>query len=286
MKLLRWIELFFVKDELAEIVSLKAQVSDLTVAYNNKQKDIDALYLTTNKYKAIINDLEAEQSEVEDISELEEYWNTKYTSSALVYKGRPLPLKNANVDIPINILITPNDPFIKKDLIKWGLYETGEDAETLVPKIYKKIKSNYYKYAFDKATWGVTELWEFPFEVRAARVDLGLGVDCDSWSHFMASYYIAAGIPNWQVHVVVGNTSLGGHSTIYVYSKHDYNWHHINSTYGAGWSKTRVSSYPTHADAEAGKDKIGISKVWFSFNNEFSWYKFVSDIPKELQEVK
>ena len=232
------------------------------------------------KYKDNLEKCENFINELKADNELKNYWNNKYRIGKITYKGRPLPFSNININIPVNILITPNDPFIIEDLKKWNLYKTGEDPETLVPKIYKKIKTDYYKYAYDRNTWGTNELWEFPFEVREMRKK-GKGVDCDSWSHFKLSYYIAAGVPNWMVKVVCGNTDLGGHSTIYVYSKKDNTWHHINSTYGKNYSN--VKTYPTHDDARNGKDKIGINNVWFSFNNEFCWYKFKSDLPDELK---
>ena len=36
-------------------------------------------------------------------------------------------------------------------------------------------------------------------------------------------------------------------------------------------------------DAIEGTDRIGISKVWFSFNDKHCWYDFKGDIPKDLK---
>ncbi len=187
----------------------------------------------------------------------------KYPTQKIAWNARSLPFSEEKCRVPVQVLITPNDPYIVQDLRDWGLYETGEDHETLVPKIYAKIRQKYYKYAFDKVTWGTNEVWEFPFELRAKGFKKGF--DCDSWANFQVSYYRAAGVPAGMVWVVAGDTELGGHSTVYVWSKVDSKFHHLNSTYTT--FKRSVSGYPTHDDAEAGKDKIGIRKVWCSYND-------------------
>jgi len=199
--------------------------------------------------------------------------NGEYPNAEIYYEGRSLPFSKTKIKFPVNVLITPNDPRIISDLKKWGLYQTGEDPETLIPKIYRKIFIEYYKYEYDKNVWGEEEVWEFPAELFA-KYDRGkISADCDSFSHLMKSYYLAAGVPDWRVRVVCGMTSLGGHSSIYCYSKKSSKWRHINSTFGSAIFDT-LSEYPTHTDAREGKDKIGISTVWFSFNWARSWYNF------------
>ena len=65
----------------------------------------------------------------------------------------------------MNVLLTPNDPDIIEDLKKWKLYRTGEDPETLAPKIYKKVFQTYYRYLYDKEVWNENEVWEMSFEM-------------------------------------------------------------------------------------------------------------------------
>lgn len=226
-------------------------------------------------------DAEIEKLKYEKIHNngLEEYWNNKYTKVTIQYPGRPLPFGSTNVNVPLQVFLTPDDPFIIKDLESWLLYDTEEDFETLIPKIYKRIKG-YYKYAYDKAVWGTNELWEFPFETRI-KIKAGSGLDCDSWSHFQASYYLAAGLPEWRLRVVCGETPFDdGHSTVYIYSLKDNMWHHLNSTYGKAYNN--ISDFPTNRDAENDIDNVGIKKVWFSFNNKYCWYKFGDKLPDEV----
>ncbi len=187
----------------------------------------------------------------------------KYPTQTIAWNARSFPFSTIKCKVPVQVLITPNDPFIVNDLKEWGLYNTGEDFETLIPKIYMKIRTKYYKYQFDQVVWGSNEVWEFPFELREKGFTKGF--DCDSWANFQVSYYRAAGMPAGMVWVVAGQTDLGGHSTVYVFSQKDNKFHHLNSTYGQ--FKTIISAFPTHQDAKKGKDKIGINKVWCSYND-------------------
>ncbi len=296
-KIIQWFSKFKIinteeyKQLLKSDIELKAcnnQTANLkdTIKYWEAQHKVNREYIQGKKdiiksADAKIARLERKLNSLQE-SNIEKQLNNAHPKGNISYTGRPLPFGKKNVDFPINILITPNDFNIIKDLKRWKLYQTGEKHETLIPKIYKKIKQYYYKYDFDKNTWGTNELWEFTFE-SMAKLKIKKGIDCDSWSHFQMSYYVAAGLKEAFGRVVVGNCEYGGHSTIYIYSLEDNQWHHLNSTYGQFSRMSKVSKYPTHEDARNGKDKIGITKVWFSFNRLHSWYKFGKDIPKELK---
>jgi len=193
----------------------------------------------------------------------------EYPSKDIFYKGRTLRGQNKRVNIPVQLLITKEDPRIKRDLKKWGFWDSKEDYETLIPKVYKKIFTEYFSYQYDKNAWGISEFWEFPFEMFEK--GFKKGYDCDSWAHFIVSY-LRALIPAGKVWVVVGDCKLGGHSTVYVYSDKDQRFHHLNSTYGSIYKK--ISKYPTHDDAENGKDNLGIYDVWLSFNDVCSRSEF------------
>ncbi len=222
-------------------------------------------YYSENEYKGLIDSL-----------------NKNHKKRPLVYKGRPLPMSSKNIEVPVQVLITPNDPFIIQDLKNWGLYNTGESYETLLPKIYKKIRNKYYSYAYDRNVWGKKEMWEFPFEVRE-KLKQASGLDCDSWMDFIISYFIAVLPDPAFARAVAGNIpSGGGHGTIYVFSMKDYKWHHLNSTMGS--YSTEVSQFPTHEDARNGKDSIGISYVWFSFNNQYAWADLKEDLPEGIED--
>ena len=264
-----------------ELTNKDLKLTEVEAQYDNLLEEHDLITKELESYKLPIEE-----------QELKSYWDTKYNQGVISYGGRSLPFSKEHITVPVNVLVTPKDNFIIQDLIKWGLYKTNEDPETLLPKIYKKIHDTYYHYSYDKNVWGISEVWEFPFEMRAKAKKTKWAFDCDSWAIFQLSYYIAAGINNWRIRVVCGDAFLGGHATIYAYSMIDNDWHHLNSTYGNGYqSKNKVNEFPTHKDARdkvtlVGNDMIGIYNVWFSFNDELCWYDMKTDIPKELQLTK
>jgi hypothetical protein len=225
------------------------------------------------------------ETQLENEDESNELIN-EYPSKLVYYNGRVLPLSSKNIKVPVTVLITPTDGKIIQDLKDWKLYQINEDIETWIPKIYKKVMSTYYSYKYDEDTWGLSEFWEFPFELFAKYPTGKINADCDSFSILLVSYIRAAGVPAGYVWSVAGNTYSGeGHSTVYCYSPIDGKYHHLNSTSTIYYKN--VSDYPTHADAESGKDDIGIASVWLSFNDIVSRSTFsTSELEKIMEQNK
>ena len=279
-----------------EIRKLQHQVEELQSQELEYKKDILSKEALLKSYSLLIeerdNQIKSLDPRTDEEKQLEEFWNNKYKTGIITYNGRYTP-SGVQIPVPINLMVTPNDPVIKQDLIAWGLHKTGEDPETLAPKVYRKYFDKYYKYRFDKDSWGKAEMWEYFYEMREnsrLKKEEKLPYDCDSHAQALAGYLIEAGVPRWMVRAVVGNTSIGAHSTLHVYSMVDYAWHHLNSTYG-NTIHTKVSKYPTNRDAKnpttnTGNDIIGIYHIWFSFNDLNMWYDKVEDIPKDLQLVR
>lgn len=269
-------------------IDIDEKLSRCTRDKSSLTKDNEALVLELDKLNKSLLEQEMKLKRYldneEEQSALEKYWNDRYPKALIVYRGRSLPFSETPISVPVSVLITPNDPYIKADLEKWGLMGKNDtDWETHAPKIYNKIKSEYYKYDYDRNVWGNNEVWEFPYEMRAK--GFGQGFDCDSWAIFQASYYIAAGMPRWRVRVVAGGTEYGGHATVYLYSMSNNKWVHLNSTY-SNVVRKELKEYPTHDDALLGRDKIGISTVWFSFNDKYAWIKFRTDVQNEFRVLK
>lgn len=255
MKLLDFIKF----DKLLSYLNTKI-CPKVNIKETKEYKDLeDSLNSKLKKCHAEIKVLKQEDSLNKELLE-------RYPSKLISWNARSFPFSKDKCRVPVQILITPTDPYIIKDLKERNLYQTGEEWETLIPKIYKSIHDKYYKYEYDKAVWGVNEVWEFPYELREK--GFSKGFDCDSWGNFIVSYFRAAGLPAGMVWCVAGDTDLGGHHTVYVWSSIDGKFHHMNSTYRAdGFCPDMISKYPTHLDAEEGRDKIGIKKVWCSYND-------------------
>jgi len=135
--------------------------------------------------------------------------------------------------------------------------------------IIKDIKPIPQEYCYDVSTTdGMVYLPEHDIEVR----------QCDDWGNELASYYIAAGVPNWRIRCVIGNCwAGGGHHTVYVLADDFKTWHHTNSTTPITMlvNVTKLESLPT---SNQPNDGIGIKEVWFSYNDQFAWHKFETEI--------
>jgi hypothetical protein len=216
--------------------------------------------------------LSACQELVPEPNQLEDYWNNKYPKANIEYTGRTFPTTKEMIPIDVRLLLTPQDFHIHTLLEKYSLKVAGGNYDETVIKIYKWIYSNFYKYITDQQNYGIPELWEFPFEILAKKASTPTeGFDCDSWANFQASFYIAAGVPNWKIRVVAGNSNLGGHATVYVHSDKDNRFHHVNSTYGA--THNVLSDYPI----DASHDDLFINDVWFSWNDKIAWHQFTTE---------
>lgn len=187
----------------------------------------------------------------------QKYWNNKYPK---VYKYR----KKGKFQVPYQLLITPNDPLIRASLVYFDLYPLPEKNkyDNAVLRIYRKVRKNSYPYTHDKANTGDIDYWMAPYELRYYKKG-----DCDDFAHELASYLIAAGVPNWRVRVVVGKTYSGRqHSTVYYLRDDMKTWVHLNSTsFIAGNVQSLDHDYFNTDSAMA------IKKVRLSFNNKYVW---------------
>ena len=255
--------------------------------YREEPELIDALIKSKNPIDTI-DDYFSRDEELK----LERYEKNKellkeYPTKSIYYKGRYLPLSRERIKVPVQVLITPEDPKIISDLKKWGLYQKNISPDKLALKVYKKYMKTYYRYKYDKDNWnGLNEFWEFPFELYAKYGDGKWWADCDSHAIALVSYMRAAGVPAGYVWVVVGNCKLGGHATVYVYSEDDKKFHHTNST--TPYFKTKdnkLTDFPLHKDAPD-NDSFGIYNVWLSFNDIIARSKFNNKKISDIIEIK
>lgn len=235
----------------------------------------------TDKWKA----LEGIEGTLTETAVSAQYWNTKKPERTIFYEGRALP-NGQRISADVRLFVTPNDGYIQ-EAITDEKDTNGRDLRVRNPnrcnedimRIYRHTRK-YFEYEDDEKIAGVSEYWLFPFELRAT----GKG-DCDDWANELASYLIGAGVPNYRVRVVCGQTrSGGGHSTVYVLGDNQKTWYHLNSTTALHEIPTdRLELMPTSKDAS---DKISIGEVWFSYNNEHAWHVFEGNAEKSFRMDK
>lgn len=216
----------------------------------------------TKQYGDLLISLE--NSNLLNTSEI--YWNNKHTRKDIYYMGRYLPVKNDFINCDIKNFVTPNDALIRELVSNNNLkILNANECDKQVMSIYKFCRKNS-SYSYDATLFNKNEVWLFPFEF----LYLNKKGDCEDNSHYIASMLICAGVPAFRVRVVVGMCKWGGHSTVYVLSDDLTTWHHINST-GGMEENVSLSDCPTRNSTT---DDFGITDVWFSFNNFYSWSDF------------
>jgi len=265
-------------------------LSDLVDLYRNKDgvlvKKLDMLQSMLDKtnseidsYKQDISNLLKENKVLKEggIPEhpMETYWNNKHPQANIYYIGRPsLVRPDENQRVDVKLMLTPTDFVIHSWLKSKKLYVKDPlHIDSFLPELYYQHQKSWFHYVHDgKNTLGHGEYWMYPYELREKR-QANAGGDCDDYAISLVSHYIAAGVPEWRVRVVVGGTTghLGGHATTYVLSDDLKTWHHFNST-----SLNRflhITDAPKFGDKS---DSIGIdpNNVWFSFNNKHAWHQF------------
>lgn len=204
----------------------------------------------------------------------DDYWNNRVPKADILFTARKLPGHSQHFSVDVRQMVTINDSVIFNDLTANGLMVNDADCcNDNIFRLYRhsRLKEiNPYHYEYDNPQFGC-EFFMYPYELRT----LNKG-DCDDWGIELASYLIMAGVPEWRVRCVVGNTrSGGGHLTVCVLADDLRTWYHLNST--TSWhdvvrqGRGKLEDFPKADDAD---DKIGIGEVWFSFNNKYAWHAF------------
>jgi len=165
---------------------------------------------------------------------------------------------------PTNFLMV-NDWTIREVLMENNLFVKDPlNCNAGIYAIYRYHQATI-NYQTDLEQFGVEEYWLYPYESIAN----GVRGDCDDFAVLLATFYLAAGVPEHRVRCVVGKSNAGyDHGTVYVLSDAGI-WTHTDSTgmsYGATLADFKAFGDPT--------DGPGISVPWYSFNNKNIWEGF------------
>jgi hypothetical protein len=159
---------------------------------------------------------------------------------------------------------------LKKYLEKFKDLSFGE----VVNKLMYDISKGYVgrkRYMYDKDLYGVSEQWAPPIDTWYLRK-----MDCENSTNELMALFEAAGLVGelrsfyWNV---VGNSPVGGHSTLYAWDFKNLVWRHIETTV-TKISYMSFDSFPTNDDTN---DRSRITDVWFSFNSDVARHTFKTD---------
>jgi len=270
-------------DELnAQILKINDLVASdkrqLQLQIENYTKQVGQLNTDKAQLQATLNIIQAQfQPLPSDTQALIDKYNSKYAPADITYSGRYFDgdktatynqdIKNfaqsGQNDFQLHQLVKTSVGFVK-DIqaanLNWSFHQCCDEA---VLRIAKTIRVNYVT---DDVTSGVPEYWMYAVE----RYHLEKG-DCEDHSHLRHVCYRIAGVPAGLLRINCGPTkgNYGGHSTNY-YLKSDTKWYHINSTSNIfGYDDWKLNDDPN--------DGIGLSGIWFSFNDENAWSQFTTD---------
>jgi len=210
------------------------------------------------------------------LDQLLEFYRSKYPRAEVLYNGRYYATKNGEKHYypqDVRTFITPTDFHFTNQTKAFKLAQMIKEqkdfhkgCDKLVELVWGFLTPNYHDEA---SSWGVTEYWNTPQETY-----VGAPMDCEDHANRLISYCRAAGLPAKMIYNVVGNTQLGGHSTVYYFAS-DRKWHHLEAT---SYFPGNVLDTPSK-DAP---DQLWIDSVWFRFNDEES---FSSGIPDDVATV-
>jgi hypothetical protein len=274
----------------ATIANLEAtlhQTASELALYKSSESELQALCrdLQAQKENLLnqVGELNKELKELqmggipEDVAELIDKYNKKYPWSVITYNGRYWgnnPQNRYELDVRVFAQAGMNDQQLidhvrnAKATVQQIMAENPnltfhQACDEAVLRVARATPLNYY---YDYQTYNATEFWAFSFETWHTRRG-----DCDDWSHLRHVLYRIAGVPAGLLRVVCGDTkgNLGGHCSNY-YLASDKKFYHINST-------SNIYSRNDWKDKDDPNDKMGIGDVWFSYNDVYSWSKFVTD---------
>jgi hypothetical protein len=215
--------------------------------------------------------------------ELLNFYQDKYAAADVIYSGRyyeTLADRKAGTVTyypeDVRMFVTPDDfrfknqvePFQLAQMIKEQNGDFHKGCDQLVFLVWSFLPPHY---TAEQNAWGQTEYWNTPQESYA-----GAPMDCEDHANRLVSYLRATGLPAKMVFNVVGDTSLGGHSTVFYFAS-DLKWHHIEATARA----IAVLDTPTK---EFTNDPLWVKSVWFRFNDQYAFSQFSTEVNANFEK--
>lgn len=213
----------------------------------------------------------------------ESYWNNKWPKAPIIYGGRALRGKEERIGVDVKNFITTNDAILEEIVKKYKLKKkNANDTAYAVQKFVVK----FLTYKYDEESSNCPEFWQFPFE----SIQSGIG-DCEDGAILITALLIQAGVEPHRCKVAAGNVKSsptapeGGHGyAIFLADRPDtknkQDWVILDWCYYED-SKIHPSKKPLARD---GGYKGCYKKVWFTFNNEYSWNQESLTLSQRISE--
>ena len=199
---------------------------------------------------------------------LKDYYNTKYPTEPIFYKGRVLPGSKTRFPVDVRDFFTLKDESLK-NIVKGLKMDTQTDNQKAL-NCLKWIFTNF-PYKSDSTNYGNGEFWCMPYESLNKKSG-----DCEDGAILLANLLIIAGVPNWKIRINCGwvfepvSKKQIGHAYLTFFDEDNEKWVILDWCYYANTMRI--------IDREEYKKEVKYQDVWFSFNDEFSWAKNSGDV--------
>lgn len=226
--------------------------------------------LYTKLITALYNSLPKVKEEIPRAELLKDYYNNKYPSIPIQYRGRVIHGSNTRFRVDVRDFFTLNDSTLQ-NIVKSLRMTTMTDNQKALTCLKWIIQNMPYKS--DLENYKVPEFWEFPFEGLAKG-----SFDCEGGSILLANLLLISGIPNWKVRIVAGyvfepvSKKQIGHAYITFFDEETEKWKILDWCYHPNLKLIK--------DREEYKKEKMYQDCWFSFNNTGSWAKENGDVRK------
>ena len=223
---------------------------DLSEGYLSKQEKADL-----EKLKADYELLVAENKLLKEGDPKATYWNDHFPKASIQYWGRPIPGTNQKYPLDVRNMIFSKSVLIEELINKKSLNSGSNDEKAL--KCLQFVHNNI-TYTTD-STLGVSEYWLYPSETWQRKLG-----DCEDGAILLASLLVMCGVPTYRVKICAGDVEGGGHAYVIYLREIDDKWVVLDWCYWYDSSKVK--------DRLEHKSMDKYLTIWFTFNNQFSWY--------------
>ena len=197
---------------------------------------------------------------------LQKKWNNNWKKNPVIYDGRVLRNNFSRIPVDVKNFISKNDEILKKIIKRNRLKKTSYDKTAHA--IQKWVVRNL-NYKYDKDNNKCEEFWQFSFETLYSQIG-----DCEDGAILICALCINAGIPSFRCKVAAGmvkpseTAPEGGHAYC-IYLASDNKWRILDWCF---FEDSRLKTLAKPLASEGGFNK-SYGKIWFTFNDEFSWVK-------------
>lgn len=201
---------------------------------------------------------------------LKDYYNNKYPSEPVYYTGRVMLGSNTRFKVDVRNFFTLNDENLNNivKVLKLGSQTDNQKALNCL----KWLISNF-PYKSDNTNYKQNEFWCMPYESLAKKSG-----DCEDGAILLANLLIIAGVPNWKVRITTGyvvepsTKKQVGHAYVTFFDEDKEKWVILDWCY--------YPNLKNITDRGEYKKETMYDSIWFSFNDENSWFKNNGDVRK------